>query len=179
MNSDTPKVLHELGGVPLFAHALRAAASLAPERIVLVTGYGSEAVSKAARAFDDTITIAVQEEQNGTAHAVAQAAPALEGFDGDAVVLYGDTPFISPETIAAMTEARASGADVVVLGFEAADPGRYGRLVVEDGALTRIVEFKDATEAERAITLCNSGVVAADAATLFALIAPVASPPWL
>lgn len=170
MMSDRPKVLHELGGVPLFAHALAAGRALEPEHVVLVAGHGAEAVTKSARALDDEITVVVQEEQLGTAHAVAQARPALDGAAGDAVVLYGDTPFISGETLEAMQAARAGGADVVVLGFEAADPGRYGRLVVEDGALIRIVEYKDASAAERAISLCNSGVVAADAALLFDLI---------
>ncbi len=173
MNSAIPKVLHELAGAPLFAHALRAGAALAPERVVLVVGHGAGAVEKAALALEPDITIAVQAEQNGTAHAVAQARGALDGFTGDALVLYGDTPFIRPETLAAMQEARTGGADVVVLGFEAADPGRYGRLVVEGDRLARIVEFKDASESERAITLCNSGVVMAPAPLLFELIEAV------
>jgi bifunctional UDP-N-acetylglucosamine pyrophosphorylase/glucosamine-1-phosphate N-acetyltransferase len=170
MNSDRPKVLHELGGAPLFAHALAAGRALEPEQVVLVAGVGAAEVAAAARALDDEIVVVEQPTQEGTAHAVAQARDALAGFDGDAVVLYGDTPFISPRTLEAMLAARAGGADVVVLGFEAADPGRYGRLIVEGGALTRIVEFKDASAEERAITLCNSGVVAADATVLFNLI---------
>jgi bifunctional UDP-N-acetylglucosamine pyrophosphorylase / glucosamine-1-phosphate N-acetyltransferase len=173
MQSDLPKVLHELGSAPLFAHALASGRALEPERVVLVAGHGFDDVQRAALAIDNEIAVVEQADQKGTAHAVAQAKAALEGFDGDAVVLYGDTPFIRPETLDAMLAARAAGADVVVLGFEAADPGRYGRLVVEGGALLRIVEFKDATEAERAISLCNSGVVAADAATLFSLIEEV------
>ncbi|MEL6685258.1 MAG: bifunctional UDP-N-acetylglucosamine diphosphorylase/glucosamine-1-phosphate N-acetyltransferase GlmU, partial [Pseudomonadota bacterium] len=91
------------------------------------------------------------------------------GFDGDALVLYGDTPFIRPETLAAMTAARLTH-DVVVLGFEAADPARYGRLIMKDDQLDRIVEFKDASDEERAVTLCNSGVVVAKSAALFDLI---------
>jgi bifunctional UDP-N-acetylglucosamine pyrophosphorylase/glucosamine-1-phosphate N-acetyltransferase len=173
MMSDRPKVLHELGGVPLFAHALAAGRVLEPERVVLVAGYGEADVRKAATALDDEIVVVVQDEQLGTAHAVAQAREVLADAGGDAVVLYGDTPFITGETLEAMQAARSGGADVVVLGFTAADPGRYGRLVVEDGALARIVEFKDASEAERAITLCNSGVVSADAALLFDLIEDV------
>jgi bifunctional UDP-N-acetylglucosamine pyrophosphorylase/glucosamine-1-phosphate N-acetyltransferase len=105
----------------------------------------------------------------GTGHAVLQARAALDGFTGDAIVLYGDTPFIGQDTIEALTAARAQH-DVVVLGFEAADPARYGRLVVEGDQLTQIVEYKDATEAQRAITLCNSGVMAADAGVLFDLL---------
>ncbi|HCQ67273.1 MAG TPA: bifunctional UDP-N-acetylglucosamine diphosphorylase/glucosamine-1-phosphate N-acetyltransferase GlmU, partial [Rhodobacteraceae bacterium] len=173
MQSDLPKVMHDLGGVPLFAHALASGRALELDRTVLVAGHGFEAVEKAAKARDDEIIVAHQTEQLGTAHAVAQAGAALAGVAGDAAVLYGDTPFIRPETLEAMAAARATGADVVVLGFEAADPGRYGRLVVEDGALTRIVEFKDASPAERAISLCNSGVVMADAALLFELVAAV------
>ena len=169
MNSDLPKVLHPLAGAPLLAHAMRAGAMLGPERVVVVTGHGAEAVAKAARAEDPEARIAHQAEQLGTAHAVAQARIPLEGFAGDVVVLYGDTPFVRPETLERMREARARHA-VVVLGFEAADPGRYGRLILQGEMLERIVEYKDATEDERAITLCNSGVVCADALTLFQLI---------
>lgn len=169
MNSDLPKVLHPLAGAPLLAHAMRAGAMLEPERVVVVTGHGAEAVAKAARAEDPEARIAHQAEQLGTAHAVAQARTALEGFEGDVVVLYGDTPFVRPETLERMREARARHA-VVVLGFEAADPGRYGRLILQGEMLERIVEYKDATDDERAITLCNSGVVCVDALTLFQLI---------
>ena len=169
MNSDLPKVLHKVAGAPMLHHAMRAGVSLAPERVVVVAGHGAEAVTKAALAYDETCTVVVQSEQLGTAHAVTQARAALAGFEGDCVVLYGDTPFIQPETLEAMLEARAQHA-VVVLGFEARDPGRYGRLIAQGAALERIVEFKDATEAERAVTLCNSGVICADAALLFSLI---------
>ncbi|MCV2881376.1 bifunctional UDP-N-acetylglucosamine diphosphorylase/glucosamine-1-phosphate N-acetyltransferase GlmU [Actibacterium sp. XHP0104] len=169
MNSDLPKVLHPLGGAPLFAHALAAGAALDPARAVLVVGHGADAVRAAAADYDDTIAIAEQSEQLGTAHAVAQARAALDGFAGDVFVLYGDTPFIRAETLMAMAEARRDHA-VVVLGFEAGDPGRYGRLVMDGARLDRIVEFKDASPEERAITLCNSGVICADADTLFSLI---------
>ena len=169
MNSDLPKVLHPLAGAPLFVHAVTSGQALDPARVVLVTGHGSEQVAKAAGDLDLDADIVLQAEQLGTGHAVAQAAGPLAGFDGDAVVLYGDTPFISGETLEAMKQARGDGHDVVVLGFEAADPGRYGRLVMQDGALDRIVEFKDTTDEERAITLCNSGVVMASAPLLFDL----------
>ncbi len=170
MNSDLPKVMHELGGVPLFAHALRAGSAWSPERAVLVVGHGGDLVRKAAYALDPDILIAEQPDQKGTGHAVAQARTALAGFTGDALVLYGDTPFISEDTLTRMADARRAGADVVVLGFNAADPGRYGRLVTEGNDLLKIVEFKDTTEAERKISLCNSGVIAADAETLFNLV---------
>ncbi|WP_319824225.1 bifunctional UDP-N-acetylglucosamine diphosphorylase/glucosamine-1-phosphate N-acetyltransferase GlmU [Thalassovita sp.] len=169
MNSDLPKVLHQIAGAPLLVHAMKAGAALAPERTVIVTGHGADQVEKAALDWDEDALFALQTEQNGTAHAVAQARQALDGFTGDAIVLYGDTPFIQPETLQAMIAARAKH-DVVVLGFAATDPGRYGRLVMNGKGLDRIVEYKDATDTERAITLCNSGVVCADADTLFSLI---------
>ena len=172
MNSDLPKVLHPLAGVPMLHHALTAARSLEPSRVVVVTGHEAEAVAKATLAFDEAYETVVQDPQLGTAHAVAQAAPLLAKAEGEAIVLYGDTPFVRPETLCAMMEARATHA-VVVLGFEAADPGRYGRLIVQGDQLAEIVEYKDATEAQRAITLCNSGVVCAQASTLFDLVAQV------
>jgi len=167
MNSDLPKVLHPLGAAPLVAHAMSAAASLEPERIVVVAGHGAEAVRKAVLAVNPEAHIALQPEQLGTGHAVAQALPALAGFVGRCVVLYADTPFIRAETLQSMVQ---SPADIVVLGFEAANPGRYGRLVTSPAGLERIVEYKDATEAERALGLCNSGVIAADADLLVSLV---------
>ncbi|MGR3435108.1 MAG: bifunctional UDP-N-acetylglucosamine diphosphorylase/glucosamine-1-phosphate N-acetyltransferase GlmU, partial [Shimia sp.] len=172
MQSDLPKVLHEVAGAPLLIHAMRSAASLDPARTLVVAGHGAEAVEASAKAWDDKAEVIVQTEQLGTAHAVDQARAALANFDGPVIVLYGDTPHIAPETLHAMTEQLAQHT-VVVLGFEAADPARYGRLVMAGETLDRIVEYKDATEAERAITLCNSGVIAADCKTLFTLLARV------
>ncbi len=172
MQSDLPKVLHEVAGAPLFAHALASADELDGKRVIVV-GHGGDLAREAALAIADDIDIAEQSEQLGTAHAVSVAAPALEGQGGETVILYGDTPFIRPETIAALQAARNGGADVVFLGFEAADPGRYGRLVTDDNALLEIVEWKDADEATRAITLCNSGVVLADTEVLLRLVASV------
>lgn len=169
MNSDLPKVLHPLAGAPLLVHAMRAGSSLSPEHTVVVAGHGADQVSAAAYDYDETCSVVQQDEQLGTAHATAQARPALVGFKGTAIVLFGDTPFVSPETLEAMMEARDTN-DIVVLGFEAADPGRYGRLVMQADQLDRIVEFKDATDDERAIRLCNSGVLACDADVLFDLI---------
>lgn len=163
MQSDLPKVLHRLGGVPLVGHALAAGRTLDPEAVVVVAGHGAGAVGKAVARLHPDIGIALQEQQLGTAHAVTQALPLLEGFEGRVIVLYGDTPFIGPETLDLLG---SHPSDVVVLGFEAADPGRYGRLVTGAEGLERIVEYKDADEATRAIRLVNSGVLAADAATL-------------
>lgn len=169
MNSDLPKVLHHIGASPMLHHAMAAGRALDPARTVVVVGHGAEAVAKAAHAFDDTAEIVTQTEQRGTGHAVAQAAPLLADAPGDVIVLYGDTPFIRAETLAAMQAARAQHA-VVVLGFHAADPGRYGRLIARGEALEKIVEFKDATDEERQITLCNSGVICAEAKVLFDLV---------
>jgi bifunctional UDP-N-acetylglucosamine pyrophosphorylase/glucosamine-1-phosphate N-acetyltransferase len=170
MNSDLPKVLHPLGSAPLLHHAMAAGRALEPEKVIVVTGHGAEAVAKAAAAFDPDAIIAHQAEQLGTGHAVAQALPYLSG--GDAVVLYGDTPFVSAETLERMVAARARHA-VVALGFHAADPGRYGRMLADGEALQRIVEWKDASDEQRAITLCNSGLICADAGLLAELIAAV------
>ncbi|WP_134678917.1 bifunctional UDP-N-acetylglucosamine diphosphorylase/glucosamine-1-phosphate N-acetyltransferase GlmU [Paracoccus ravus] len=167
MQSDLPKVLHRLGGVPLVGHALAVGRALEPEQVVVVAGHGAEAVKKAVGKLDSEAAIALQEEQLGTAHAVQQALPHLEGFEGRVIVLYGDTPFIGEDTLLALASHHA---DVVVLGFEAADPGRYGRLVTGPEGLERIVEYKDADEATRAIRLVNSGVLAADADLLRALL---------
>ncbi|MCI5111843.1 MAG: bifunctional UDP-N-acetylglucosamine diphosphorylase/glucosamine-1-phosphate N-acetyltransferase GlmU [Marivita sp.] len=172
MESDLPKVLHKIGGAPLLHHAMLSASALEPDRTVIVTGHGAETVEAAAQAFDPDAIAVRQHEQLGTAHAVAQAREVLDGFRGDVIVLYGDTPFITTETLEQMIAARAAH-DVVVLGFEAADPGRYGRLIMDGSKLARIVEFKDATEEERAVTLCNSGVICADTGTLFELIEAV------
>lgn len=169
MRSDLPKVLHKVAGAPLLAHAMASGSSLSPERTVIVTGHGAEQVEAAAREIDEEATCVLQSEQLGTGHAVLQARPALEGFDGDVIVLYGDTPFIRPETLEAMAEARKSH-DVVVLGFTAADPGKYGRLVMDGDELMQIVEFKDAGLRERAIDFCNSGVISASSETLFSLL---------
>ncbi len=172
MGSDLPKVLHRIAHAPMLWHAMRAGQALEPDRTIVVAGHEAEMVAAAARDYDTETRVVEQTEQKGTAHAVAQAAPALDGFHGDAIVLYGDTPFISEDRLNDMARARAQH-DIVVLGFHAADPARYGRLVTDGDALLRIVEYKDATEQERAITLCNSGVVAADAAVLMDLVGKV------
>ena len=169
MNSGLPKVLHALGAAPLLHHAMRAGQSLDPDRTIVVAGHGAEAVSKAAKAFDPDVQIVLQTEQRGTGHAVQQAAPLLAGVTGDAIVLYGDTPFVRAETLERLLQARARHA-ITVLGFVARDPDRYGRLVATGEELHRIVEYKDATPEEQAITLCNSGVICADISLLADLV---------
>ena len=173
MNSDLPKVLHPIAHAPMLAHALRAGAALEPARTVVVAGHGADQLQAALAEIDEMAEAALQTEQLGTAHAVDMARGTLAGFEGDIVVLYGDTPFVRPETLERMIAARQSH-DMVVLGFDTADTtARYGRLVMEGERLQRIVEYKDASEDERALTLCNSGLLACDATVLFDLIAQV------
>jgi len=172
MNSDLPKPLHQVGGLPLVGHALATGAELDPARIVVVTGHGAEAMERAVAKLAPDAVCVRQTEQLGTGHAVLQAADALDGFEGDAIVLYGDTPFISGETLRNMQSARARH-DLVVLGFDAADPGRYGRLILDGDTLVKIVEAKDATDAEKAVTTCNSGLMAMDASQMMRLLRQV------
>ena len=169
MNSERPKVLHDLAGAPLLIHAMKAGATLDPVETVVVVGVGADQVSTVALDWNPDARIAVQAEQLGTGHAVLQARDALAGFQGDVIILYGDTPFMTEATLQAMLEARAR-ADVVFLGFEPNDPARYGRMVMTGDSLDKIVEYKDADAATRAISLCNGGVVAADVQTLFSLL---------
>ncbi len=173
MESDLPKVLHQIAGAPMITHVLSVAHAIETDVRVVVVGHGGDAVRDTVINLDEDIRVVEQDQQLGTAHAVTMAAPVLKDATGDAVVLYGDTPFIRPDTLSAMSAARKDGADIVVLGFNAADPGRYGRLLTNGDTLTRIVEWKDATEVERAVTLCNSGVIMAEASTLLRLAGAV------
>lgn len=169
MKSDLHKVLHPIAGRPMLAHLMASAAGLAPARQVVVAGHGREQLEKA---LGDSATIAVQEPQLGTGHAVLQARAALAGFEGDVLILYGDVPFVRTQTMAAMIE-RLHAPDapaVVVLGFAPKDPLQYGRVIAQDGRVLKMVEHKDASEAERACTLCNSGLMAVKGADLFALL---------
>lgn len=172
MQSELPKVLHKVAGAPMLIHAMRAGRALEPKRTIIVAGHGFEAVSATARAEDPEVEIVRQETQLGTGHAVDQARAALDDFDGTVIVLYGDCPLIQPRTLEELT-ATLSTAAVSVLGFEAENPARYGRLITDGDRLKRIVEFKDATPAERAVRLCNSGVMAASAQLLFDLLSEI------
>ena len=170
MRSALPKVLHRIGNAPMLHHAMRAAETLSPERMAVVVGHGGDEVAAAARKWRADVHVAEQTAQLGTGHAVLAARAALDGFEGDLYVLFGDTPFIGAGTLAAMRRARER-ADIVALGFEAEEPGRYGRLIIDpDGTLDAIVEAKDATSDQLAIRTCNSGVMAGDCATMLRLL---------
>ena len=173
MNSDLPKVLHPLAGVPLVVHALQSGVAVDAEQTVVIAGHRADLVEPAVLAHNPDAIIMRQDEQLGTGHAVMQAADALKDFDGDAIVVFGDTPFVRPETIANMAAARADGNAIVMLGFEAADPGRYGRMIMGADGLERIVEAKDASADELKVTFCNGGLVAADAKLLFELLSSI------
>jgi bifunctional UDP-N-acetylglucosamine pyrophosphorylase/glucosamine-1-phosphate N-acetyltransferase len=169
MKSALPKVLHPIAGRPMLRLLLDGLAPLGADPTVVVVGPGMAAVADEVAPWP-TVT---QAAQRGTADAVMAARPLLEGFAGDVLVLFGDTPFIRTETLQAMLAARCRTAKpaIVVLGFRPADPAAYGRLVMgTDGAIERIVETRDATPAERAIALCNSGVMAIDGRRLFGLL---------
>ncbi|PTM42938.1 UDP-N-acetylglucosamine pyrophosphorylase /glucosamine-1-phosphate N-acetyltransferase [Bosea sp. 124] len=162
MKSGQPKVLHEVGGRSLLAHALAALAEAGADTVVVVVGPDRPEVAREAQALLPSVQIAVQTERRGTAHAALAARAALAAGYDDVIVAFADTPLLRPETFGALRVALAEGAAVVALGFEARDPTGYGRLVIRDGALEAIVEHKDATLAQRAIRLCNAGMMALD-----------------
>ena len=159
MRSALPKVLHPVGGRPMLAHVLTAAETAGADRIAVVLGHGQEATRPVVERTVPYGVCYTQEERRGTAHAVLCARPALESGADDVIVLCGDAPLIRPETIRRVRTALARGSDLVVVGFEAADPTGYGRLLVENGRLVAIREEKDAGLAERMVRLCNSGIL--------------------
>ena len=174
MKSATHKVLHPIAGRPMLLHLLASVETLQPQQKIVVVGAGRDQVEAAVAGHD--VTLIVQDQQLGTGHAVQQAEASFNGFAGDVLILYGDVPLVRPETMRMMLE-RLHGADApvaVVLGFRLEDPGAYGRIIADDrGVIEKMVEFKDASEAERAITLCNSGLMAVREEDLFTLLARV------
>ena len=177
MKSDLHKVLHPIAGRPMLMHLMDAVDALNPAKKVVVVGSGKEQLEAA---LGGSAELAVQEPQYGTGHAVQQAEAALSGFDGDVLILYGDVPFVPTTTMQGMID-RLNAADapaVVVLAFEPDDTQSYGRVITakdspDSGRILKMVEHKDATEAERACRLCNSGLMAVKARDLFGLLARV------
>ncbi len=168
MRSDTHKVLHPIAGKGLLMHLLDSVARLGAEKSVVVVGKGRDQVEKALDGRD--VSIAHQAEQKGTAHAVQQAKAALADYEGAVLILYGDTPFVEPQTLKRMLDRLdgAGGPGVVVLASTPADPLKYGRIILGEGDhIAKMVEYKDATEEERAVRLCNSGMMAVRARDLF------------
>jgi bifunctional UDP-N-acetylglucosamine pyrophosphorylase/glucosamine-1-phosphate N-acetyltransferase len=168
MRSDTHKVLHPIASRPLLLHLLDRVDDLGADRRVVVVGKGRDQVEVALNGRD--VTVAHQAEQKGTGHAVQQAESALSGYDGAVVILYGDTPFVEAETLRRMLDRLDGdgGPGVVVLASCPADPAKYGRIILGEGdRIAKMVEYRDATEEERAVRLCNSGMMAVRAKDLF------------
>jgi bifunctional UDP-N-acetylglucosamine pyrophosphorylase / glucosamine-1-phosphate N-acetyltransferase len=170
MKASRPKVLHAIGGRSLIAHVLEAAGTAGADHAVVV-GPGQDAVVAAAKVAMPGAEFFVQHERRGTAHAVLAAKEALARGADDVLIVFADTPLVTPATLARLRAALAEGSAVVVLGFRPADPTGYGRLIVApDGTLAAIREEKDATTEERAIGLCNAGLMALRGNTALAIL---------
>jgi bifunctional UDP-N-acetylglucosamine pyrophosphorylase / glucosamine-1-phosphate N-acetyltransferase len=169
MKSSLHKVLHPIGGRPMLDHLLDSFAALAPARTVVVAGDRFEQLEAAlgGRGID----LARQEPQLGTAHAALMAREALTGFEGDVLICFGDCPMLKAATVSRMTAELAAGAKVVVLGFRPHDTLAYGRIIADaDGRVRKMVEHKDASEAERAVDLCNAGAIVAHSSDMWRLL---------
>src|ERR1700761_8483699 len=160
MRSARPKVLHAVAGRTLLAHVLDAVAEAGVTSTAIVVGPGQEAVAAEARRIDPHAAIFVQGERRGTAHAVLAAKPALQNPPDDVLIVYADTPLVRAQTLSRLRAPLAGGAALAVLGFRPADPSGYGRLIMHGDALTAIREEADASADERAIALCNGGLMA-------------------
>lgn len=171
MKSALPKVMHELAGLPLLGHVLKAATSLGPDEIVTVIGPGMDDVEAYVTGMGEIYRTCVQSSQNGTGDAVKAAKGLVSERAGVALVVFGDTPFITADTLGMMRDACAASNGIVVMGFEASGPHQYGRLVQDGtGHLLAIVEHKDASDDQKSINLCNGGAMAVPRDRLFELL---------
>jgi bifunctional UDP-N-acetylglucosamine pyrophosphorylase/glucosamine-1-phosphate N-acetyltransferase len=171
MKSDLPKVLMPVGGKPMIRHIIDTLEELKVDKIVTVIAPDGFAVQHEVAPYPTC----VQEKQLGTGHAVLAARSEFCGFKGDILVIFGDQPLYTKESMRKMLRKRAAGYSVVCMGFRPKDPARYGRLVMEGDDHKRIVEFKDATDAEKAITFCNSGIMCFDGEKLFEILASISN----
>ncbi|HEY1146571.1 MAG TPA: bifunctional UDP-N-acetylglucosamine diphosphorylase/glucosamine-1-phosphate N-acetyltransferase GlmU [Allosphingosinicella sp.] len=174
MKSDKHKVLHPIAGRPMLDHLLATVDTLGPARTIVVLGSGREQVEPLVGMHGGEIV--VQERQLGTGHAVRETGAALAGFTGDILILYGDTPLVEAPTMARMLD-RLHADDqpaMVVVASRPENPLQYGRIITgDDGTIAKMVEYKDASPEERAVNLCNSGLMAVRAEDMFALLARV------
>ncbi len=169
MKSDLHKVLHPIAGKPMLMHLLDSLSELAPRRTVVVVGDKREQLDAALEGRE--VATAMQDPQLGTAHAALQARELLQGFSGHVLVCFGDCPMVKAGTVRRLLSALEGGARVAVLGFRPDDPLQYGRIIADsDGAVKKMVEFKDASEEERACDLCNSGLIVAHSDDMWPLL---------
>ena len=167
MKSSTSKLLHRVAGHTMLSYAVSAAEALDPEHLVVVVGHAREQVLSHLTEIAPEVTTAVQEQQNGTGHAVQCGLADLGQLSGEVVVTYGDVPMLSGETLQALVDAhRAAASKITVLTAEVPDPTGYGRVIREGERVARIVEQKDATPEEAAVTEINSGIYVFDAEVL-------------
>ncbi|MEO1047145.1 MAG: bifunctional UDP-N-acetylglucosamine diphosphorylase/glucosamine-1-phosphate N-acetyltransferase GlmU, partial [Pseudomonadota bacterium] len=172
MKSSLHKVLHPIAGKPMLMHLLDGLAELSPSRTVVVAGDRREQIDAALEGRD--VSTALQDPQLGTAHAALQAKSALEGISGNVLVCFGDVPMVRAETVQRLADALEGEAKVAVLAFRAADPAAYGRVIADEhGTLQKMVEFKDASEDERGVDLCNSGLLIAHSDDMWPLLETV------
>jgi bifunctional UDP-N-acetylglucosamine pyrophosphorylase/glucosamine-1-phosphate N-acetyltransferase len=170
MKSTLPKVLHKLAGLPLVAHAVKAAKQTEGVDVALVVGRGADAVREAVLVHAPEAQAFVQAERLGTAHAVLAAREHIaRGYD-DILVMFGDTPLVESDALDALRQALSQGAAVAVMGFRAPNPEGYGRLIEKNGKLIAIREHKDASDQERAIDFCNGGIMAIAGAHALSLL---------
>jgi bifunctional UDP-N-acetylglucosamine pyrophosphorylase/glucosamine-1-phosphate N-acetyltransferase len=176
MKSELPKVMHQVAGRAMVGHVMYAALEAGCAPLTLVVAPGMHAVRSYASAVEESVRFAVQEEPLGTGHAVLAARETLKDFEGNLLVLYGDTPLITPATLAQLNDTLNDNprTAVVVLGFTPEEPGAYGRLILAaDGTLERIVEARDASAHEAQVHLCNSGVMALRGSVAWDLMARI------
>ena len=170
MRTSVAKVLHPVAGQSMLAHVLNAAPRDAGASLAVVIGPDRQAVADEASRVRGDAAIFIQRERLGTGHAVLAARDAVKRGEDDLLVVFGDTPLISAETFARLRAPLTKGAALAVLGFRAADPTGYGRLLMEGGRLVAIREQNDASEAERKVTLCNAGMMAFDGKKALAIL---------
>lgn len=171
MKSDLPKVLMPVDNKPMIRHIIDTLEELKVKKIVTVIAPDGDAVKREVAPYPTC----VQEKQLGTGHAVMSARDDFRGFSGDILVIFGDQPLYTKESMKKLLKKRAEGFSVVCMGFTPEDPARYGRLVMDGENLKRIVEFKDATEAEKQIRFCNSGIMCFDGEKLFSILASISN----
>ncbi|MBR2921807.1 MAG: NTP transferase domain-containing protein [Alphaproteobacteria bacterium] len=171
MKSDLPKVLMPVDNKPMIRHIIDTLEELKVKKIVTVIAPDGEAVKREVAPYPTCI----QEKQLGTGHAVLSACDHFRGFTGDILVIFGDQPLYTKESMKKMLKKRAEGFSVVCMGFRPDDPARYGRLIMDGEELKRIVEFKDATDEEKKINFCNSGIMCFEGEKLFSILSAISN----